>query len=60
LNINVKGTLGILIELLTNDFLELEKAVQSLKKLNAVMYLSSDVYSFVESQLNKIARLKNK
>ena len=55
LKINVKGTLGILIEFLNNSFLELEEAIQYLKKLNAIMYLSSDVYSLVEDELNKLA-----
>jgi len=58
LKINVKGTLGILIEFLNNSFLELEEAIQYLKKLNAIMYLSSDVYSLVEDELNKLARSK--
>lgn len=60
LKINVKGTLGILIELFSNGLLKLEEAFQYLKKINAIMYLSSDAYSFVENELNKIARLKKK
>ena len=56
LKIKVKGTLGILIKLFKQKFLELEEALKYLKKINAIMYLSSDVYSFVEDELNKIAR----
>ena len=59
LNIKVKGTLGILIELFKRKFLELEEALKYLKKINAIMYLSSDIYSYVESELEKIA-LSNK
>lgn len=55
LNIKVKGTLGILIELFKRKFLELEEALKYLKKINAIMYLSSDIYSYVESELEKIA-----
>jgi len=54
LNIKVKGTLGILIELFKRKFLELEEALKYLKKINAIMYLSSDIYSYVESELEKI------
>jgi len=56
LNIKVKGSLGILIDLLKDNFLDFEEAHQYLKKLNAIMYLSSDVYSLVEDKLNKLAR----
>ncbi len=55
LKIKVKGTLGILIELFKQKFLELEEALKYLKKINAIMYLSSDVYSYVENELEKIA-----
>ncbi len=55
LNIKVKGTLGILIELFKKKFLKLEEALKYLKKINTVMYLSSDVYSYVQNELEKIA-----
>ena len=58
LKIKVKGTLGILIELLKQKFLKLEEALKYLKKLNAIMYLSSDVYSYVENKLRKMAGSK--
>jgi len=59
LNIKVKGTLGILIELFKQKFLELEEALKYLGKINEVMYLSSDVYRYVENILEKIAGSKN-
>ena len=59
LKIKVKGTLGILIELFKQKFLELEEALKYLKKINAIMYLSSDVYSYVEDELEKIAGSTN-
>ncbi len=60
LDIEVKGTLGILIELFNHGFFDLEEALQYLKKINVTMYLSSDIYSLVENKLNKLARSKNK
>jgi len=59
LKIKVQGTLGILIELFKQKFLELEEALKYLKKINAIMYLSSDVYSHVENELEKIAGSTN-
>ncbi len=58
LKIKVKGTLGILIELLKQKFLKLEEALKYLKKINTVMYLSSDVYSYVENELRRMAGSK--
>lgn len=58
LGIKVIGTLGILIELFKHGLLVLNEAIQYLRKLNDIMYLSSDVYSFVEIKLNEIARTK--
>lgn len=59
LKIKVKGTLGILIELFKQKFLKLEEALKYLKKINAIMYLSSDVYSYVENKLRKMVGSKN-
>ncbi len=56
LDIKVKGTLGILVDLLEQNFLDLEEAHQCLKKLNSIMYLSSDVYSLVEEKLKKLSQ----
>ncbi len=59
LKIKVKGTLGILIELFKQKFLKLEEALKYLKKINIIMYLSSDVYSYVENKLRKMVGSKN-
>jgi predicted nucleic acid-binding protein len=49
LGIRVSGTLGILIKLFRRGFFGLDEALQYLKKINEVMYLSSDVYCYVEN-----------
>jgi len=49
LGIRVSGTLGILIKLFRRGFFGLDKALLYLKKINEVMYLSSDVYCYVEN-----------
>ena len=54
LGIKISGTLGILIELFKRNLFGLPEALQYLKKINEVMYLSSDVYCFVENALNEI------
>jgi len=54
LKLKVKGTLGILVDLVKKSHLEFEKAFQYLKELNSIMYLSSDIYNFVEDELRKI------
>jgi len=58
LNLKVKGTLGILIDLVKNGYLELENALYYLRELNSIMYLSSDVYNYVADELKKIHRTK--
>jgi len=58
LGIKVIGTLGILIEFFKHGLLDLNEAIQYLRKINEIMYLSSDVYSFIENKLNDIARTK--
>ncbi len=57
LNLKVKGTLGVLIDLAKNRCLDLNGALHYLKKLNSLMYLSSDAYSFVENELQEIYRI---
>lgn len=54
LGIKVSGTLGILIELFKRNLFGLPEALQYLKKINEVMYLSSDLYCFVEDALKDI------
>ncbi|HEY0088931.1 MAG TPA: hypothetical protein VGB37_08810 [Candidatus Lokiarchaeia archaeon] len=56
MKLKVKGTLGILIDLVKSGYLELKNALQYLKELNSIMYLSSDVYNFVEEKLKKTNR----
>lgn len=53
LKLKVKGTLGILIDLVKNQYLNLNDALHYLKELNSIMYLSSDIYNFVEDKLKK-------
>jgi len=48
LGIRVSGTLGILIKLVRQEFFGKSEALQYLKKINEIMYLSSDVYCYVE------------
>jgi len=48
LGIRVSGTLGILIRLFKNKLFEKSEAVQYLRKVNEIMYLSSDVYCYIE------------
>ena len=54
LGIKVSGTLGILVKLYRNGFFGFSKALQYLKKINEIMYLSSDVYCFIEKVLKEI------
>jgi len=54
LGITVSGTLGILIELFKRNLFGLPEALQYLKKINEVMYLSSDLYCFVEDALKDV------
>jgi uncharacterized protein len=53
--LKVKGSLGILSDILKNNFINLSEALDYLKKLNSVMFLSSDVFKFMEEELRKIA-----
>jgi predicted nucleic acid-binding protein len=48
LGIRVSGTLGILIRLFKYKLFGKSEALQYLKKVNEIMYLSSDVYCYVE------------
>ncbi len=53
LQLKVKGSLGVLIELSEKGYLNSEKALQKLQELNSMMYLSSDVYNYVREQIEK-------
>jgi len=54
LGIRVSGTLGTLIDLYRRGFFGLDEALQYLKKINEVMYLSSDVYCYVEKIIKEL------
>ncbi|MHA1845024.1 MAG: hypothetical protein ACTSWE_12255, partial [Promethearchaeota archaeon] len=54
MNLKVKGTLGILIDLYKEGYINLERSLQYLKKLNSLMYLSADVYNLVEERLKRV------
>ena len=54
LGIKVSGTLGILIKLFREEFFGKSKALQYLRKLNEIMYLSSDVYCYVEKIIEEV------
>ncbi|MBA7484833.1 hypothetical protein ES707_20364 [subsurface metagenome] len=58
LGIKISGTLGILIELFKRNLFGLPEALQYLKKINEVMYLSSDIYCFVEDALKDIVEAR--
>jgi predicted nucleic acid-binding protein len=51
LKLKVKGTLGILIDIYTKKIISKEHAINSLKRINEIMYLSSDVYSYILEKL---------
>ncbi len=56
MNLKVKGTLGILIDLYKEGYINLERSLQYLKKLNSLMYLSADVYNLVEERLKRVKK----
>jgi len=47
LKLKVKGTLGILFDVYTKKIISKELAIISLKRINQIMYLSSDVFNYV-------------
>ena len=51
LGIKVKGTLGILIANRENGKLNSHQAIEKLNELNKIMFLSSDLYSYVLEHL---------
>lgn len=56
LGIKVSGTLGILVKLYKNGFFGFSEAIKYLKKINEIMYLSSDVYCYIETVLKEISQ----
>jgi len=55
LNLKVEGTLGIIIDLVKRGEIDSEAALKHLRNLNEIMYLSSDVFAFVEDELKKLS-----
>ena len=51
LGLQVKGTLGLLIDFKRRALIDDTKALNLLHQLNALMYLSGDLYNFVRNQL---------
>ncbi|MHA1684912.1 MAG: DUF3368 domain-containing protein [Candidatus Heimdallarchaeaceae archaeon] len=53
-NLRVKGTLGILIDSTKKGLIDKNSAIKYLKKINDIMYLSSDLYALVEEAIVNI------
>jgi len=54
MKLQVKGTLGLLIEVFREGHIDFQSAVKYLEELNNLMYLSSDVFKLVEDELRRI------
>jgi len=54
LGVNVKGSLGLLIEGLKEGLITYQEALKGLDKLADVMYLSSSVYKLVLREIEKL------
>jgi predicted nucleic acid-binding protein len=52
MGITVKGTLGILVENYNKQLITQKEAIDSLGKLNEIMYLSGEVFEFILQKLN--------
>jgi len=57
LGIKVSGTLGILVNIYKHGFFSFSEALRYLKKINEIMYLSADVYCYVEKILEEIPQI---
>ncbi|MFX1513823.1 MAG: hypothetical protein ACFFCQ_14660 [Promethearchaeota archaeon] len=53
MNLEVKGTIGIVIECKKKDIIDVNQAMALLKKLNQIMYLSADVYEFAMEKIRE-------
>ncbi|MHA1344060.1 MAG: hypothetical protein ACTSQG_08745 [Promethearchaeota archaeon] len=53
LKLNIKGTLGTLIDLVKFKHFNIKSALKYLKELNTIMYLSSDIDNLVADELKK-------
>jgi len=54
LKLNVKGTLGSLLDFVLKGYIDVKNALKYLRELNSIMYLSSDVYNLIEDELKKL------
>lgn len=54
LGLQVKGTLGLLIDFKKSGMIDHKQALEILRQLNSLMYLSGDLYYFVQTQLTFI------
>ena len=54
LGLQVKGTLGLLIDFKKSALIDQKKSLEMLQQLNSLMYLSGDLYNFVQNQLKLI------
>jgi len=54
LGVKVKGSLGLLVEGLKKGVITYSKAINGLNNLSRIMYLSSDVYSLVLRELERL------
>ena len=56
LGVEVRGSLGLLIEGLKLGLIKYGEAIEKLNELARIMYLSADVYKLVLKELEKISR----
>ena len=60
LGVEVRGSLGLLLEGLKKHVITYSNALEGLDKLSEIMYLSSDIYKEVLSKIKEIAEKTNK
>lgn len=56
LGVEVRGSLGLILEGLKNHIITYSEALEGLDKLSEIMYLSSDVYKEVLSKIKEFAK----
>lgn len=57
LGINIRGTLGILIQTARSNILSHREALQTLDKLTETMYISADLYKTTRKEIDKLTKL---
>lgn len=60
LGVEVRGSLGLILEGLKNHTITYTNALEGLNKLSEIMYLSSDIYKEVLSKVKELAEKSNK